>query len=161
MTKVCDNLSVGVIIRDTRGNIALLKRAKFPVGISPVAGHIDDHGSPEQAARDEASEEMGLTVSELEKTNIYERLVHNMCRREGGDHHTWYVYETTVADTTLRPSEDETKGASWYDQKQLQAFADRTKAYHEGKTPEAEWVENPGLEDVWLAFLSELGYITV
>lgn len=160
MSKICDNLSVGVIIRDNSGNIALLKRAKFPVGISPVAGHVDDHGSPEQAAKDETSEEMGLTVLDLKKTKIYGRLVNNVCRREGGDHHTWYVYETTVEDTVLRPSEDETKGASWYDQNQLQAFADRTKAYHEGKISEAEWEENPGLEDVWVSFLSELGYIT-
>jgi NUDIX domain len=69
MTKQCDNTSVGVVIRDAEGRFALLKRAKFPVGIAPAAGHIDDHGSPEQAALDEVREELGivLTLDELKK----------------------------------------------------------------------------------------------
>lgn len=160
MSKVCDHTSVGIVIRDSEGSFALLKRAKFPIRIAPVAGHIDDHGSPEQAAKDEVFEELGLTVSDLTKTNINDRRVDNKCRREGGDYHNWTVYETTVEDTTLRPSEDETKGAGWYSQEQLQALADRTKAYQAGKIPEAEWAEIPGLEEVWVSFLGELGYIT-
>ena len=159
--KICDNTSVGIVIRDKAGNFALLKRAKFPIAIAPVAGHIDDHGSPEQAALDEVSEELGLTVINLTKTPIYNRRMENKCRRIGGDHHNWYVFTTTVADTAMKPSEDETRGAGWYDKEQLQALVDRTKAYQAGEIAEDAWAENPGLEVVWVTFMSELGYITV
>jgi hypothetical protein len=107
------------------------------------------------------SEELGLAVSVLARTNIYDHRVDNKCRREGGDYHNWYLFEVTVDDITLRPSEDETKGAGWYDTEQLQSLADRTKAYQAGEVPEVDWNENPGLEEVWVPFLSELGYITV
>ena len=161
MSKVCDHTSVGIVIKDKAGRFALLKRARFPVGIAPVAGHIDDHGSPEQAAKDEVSEELGLTVSDLATTNIYNRRVENTCRREAGDHHQWYVFEVTVEDTTLHPSKDETKGASWYTQGQLQSLADRTGAYRGGEIAETAWNDDPGIEEVWVPFLQELGYITV
>src|SRR5487761_1087297 len=102
MSKICDHTSVGVIIHDQMGSLALLKRAKFPVGIAPAAGHIDDHGSPEQAARDEVYEELGIKVTDLAKTSISNRRVENKCRREGGDYHYWYVFEATIADATLK-----------------------------------------------------------
>ena len=160
MAKVCDHTSVGVIVRDNEGRYALLKRARFPIGIAPPAGHIDDHGGAEQAAVDEVSEELGISVKDkLQRTAIYERRVDNRCRREGGDHHIWYIFEATIESTKLRPSPDETKGADWYDQEKLQAFADRTDAYLAGKLSEADWEANPGLEEVWVPFLHELGYI--
>lgn len=160
MAKYCDHTSVGVILRDQEGKFALLKRALFPVGIAPAAGHIDDHGSPEQAAIDEAEEELGVSVKDkLQRTAIYDRRVDNTCRREGGDYHHWSVFEATIEPTELRPSPDETKGASWYDQNKLQALADRTEDYHAGKIAKDEWEANPGLEEVWVPFLSELGYI--
>jgi 8-oxo-dGTP pyrophosphatase MutT (NUDIX family) len=160
MSKVCDHTSVGIVIRDSEGRFALLKRAKFPIGIAPVAGHIDDHGSPERAAKDEVSEELGLTVLDLAKTNVYDRRVDNKCRRAGGDYHNWYLFTVTVDDTKLYPSEDETKGAAWYDLGQLQALADRTKSYRIGEVSEADWSDSPGLEEVWAHFLHELGYIS-
>ena len=76
MPKNCDNKSVGVIIQNPEGEVALLRRAKFPVGMAPVAGHVDEHGSPEQAAIDEAAEEVGLhiSLSGLRSTIIQARL---------------------------------------------------------------------------------------
>lgn len=160
MAKVCDHTSVGVIVRNQEGKFALLKRAKFPVGIAPPAGHIDDHGGVEQAAEDEVYEELGISVKgKLQRTAIYERRVENRCRREGGDYHIWYIFKATIESSELRPSPDETKGADWYDQDGLQMFADRTAAYHTGKISEKDWTANPGLEEVWVPFMSELGYI--
>lgn len=159
MTKTCDNTSVGVVIRDGQGRFALLKRAKFPIGIAPAAGHIDGHGSPEQAALDEVREELGIKLEDLQKTKIYARRVENICRRPGGDHHTWYIYEASVADPILKPDKDETKGAAWYTGEQMQALADRTRAYRAGSVPEADWQANPGLEEVWLPFMEELGFV--
>jgi 8-oxo-dGTP pyrophosphatase MutT (NUDIX family) len=160
MIKKCDNTSVGVIIRNSEGQFALLRRAHFPVGIAPVAGHIDSHGSPEQAALDEAEEELGVSPLTIKKTAIYDRRVENKCRRPNGSYHVWYVYDANTAGTLLKPSADETKGAAWYDVGQLEALAARTRSFQAGKISEEDWATNPGLEEVWLAFMEELGYIS-
>ena len=158
MTKPCDNTSVGVIIRDRSGCFALLKRAKFPIGIAPPAGHIDNHGSPEQAALKEVSEELGLKLSDLTKTAIYGRLVDASCSRPGGDHHIWYVYTALTDTTLLKADPKETKGADWYTLEQLRRLAERTRAYYAGRVSETDWAAKPGLEEVWLPFMEELGY---
>lgn len=161
MAKECDHTSVGVIIRNQESKFALLRRARFPIGIAPPAGHIDEHGTIEQAAIDEVFEELGIAVGGLlRRTTIFGRRVKNRCRRLGGDFHRWYLFEAMVERAELRPSPDETEGATWYDQKELQALSNRTKAYRAGEITEEAWMANPGLEEVWVPFLTELGYIT-
>ena len=159
--EMCDNKSVGVVITNTEGELALLRRARFPIGIAPPAGHIDDHGSPEQTAVDEVHEELGLMISfgGLHKTAIQERRVDNQCRRPGGDHHNWTVFETNQFEGGLRPDPDETRGADWYEPELVQALADRTRALQAGQIPQVDWEADPGLEEVWVDFLSELGYV--
>lgn len=160
MVKECDNLSVGVIIRDLEGKIALLKRAKFPVGIAAPAGHVDDHGSLEQTAIQEVQEELGLTIHKSGLHKVIDNLrVENQCRRPGGDHHAWTVFETADFSGKLQPSEDETKGARWYTPSEIQQLADRTKAYQTGNISEEEWQAEPGLEEIWLNFLQRLGIL--
>src|ERR1044072_8809537 len=161
MTKVCDHTSVGVIVKNIDGKLALLERARGAIGMAPIAGHIDDHGSTEQAAVDEAEEELGLIIepSDLQETKIKERRKENVCRREDGTYHVWTVYEADQFLGDLEPSKEETKGANWYSPKQLQALADRTKAFQAGKIAEADWKKKPGLEIIWLDFLTELGYV--
>ena len=162
MAKICDNTSVGVIIINSGGKVALLKRANFPIRIAPPAGHIDDHGSAVQAALDEVEEEIGLIIdpSDLMPTAISERRIDNPCSRTGGDHHVWTVYRAEQFLGDIDPDPEETQGAEWYSKKQLQRLADRTKDYKAGKIPESEWKENPGLEEVWLDFMLELGQVT-
>jgi 8-oxo-dGTP pyrophosphatase MutT (NUDIX family) len=159
--KICDHTSVGVVLEDKQGNVLLLKRALFPVGMAPPAGHIDDHGSPEQAAIDEVEEEVGLVVAiqNLHKTAIQKRRTNLSCRRIDGDHHDWWVYTTDTYDGELRPSPDETKGANWYGRDELQAFADRTRAFQAGSITDEDYQANPGFDEVWLDFLVELGYV--
>lgn len=161
MTKECDNSSVGVIVRDEAGDYALLERRKYPVGIAPAAGHIDDHGSPEQAAIDEVHEELGIVLAfeGLKNTIITARRVENQCRRPKGDHHIWTVYEAIVTRQELHPDKDETKGGRWYAPEEVQALAERTKSYLHGEITEKDWQQNPGLEPVWLDHLTELGHI--
>lgn len=155
--KVCDNTSVGVIVmRD--GKIALLERAKPPVGIAPPAGHIDDHGTAKQAAIDEVFEELGLRVA-LGRVLIDGERKPNVCRRPGGDHHMWWVYEAQEVEGELQPSPDETKMAAWYSMDELQELAQRTKRYIDGHITEDEWTAEPGLEPIWLEMLIELGYV--
>ncbi|HUD05784.1 MAG TPA: NUDIX domain-containing protein [Candidatus Saccharimonadales bacterium] len=160
MAKECDHLSVGVIIEKDE-KIALLRRANFPIAISPPAGHVDGHGSLEQTAVDEVFEELGLIVpvEGLINTDIVNRRVENKCQRIGGDHHSWTVYRATDFGGNLNPSPDETRGAGWYDKKQYEILANRTRQMREGILTPEEWRQNPGLEEVWLGFLSELGYI--
>ena len=161
MAKICDNKSVGVIVTDIDGKYALLKRANFPIRIAPVAGHLDDHGTPVQAASDEAEEELGLVIEPagLKPTKISKRHVANPCSRIGGDHHEWSVFEADQFLGDITPSPEETQGAQWYTKKQLQKLADRTKAYKAGEIPQEEWEADPGLEEVWLDFMLELGHV--
>lgn len=161
MVKFCDNQSVGVVLKNQQGELALLKRGRYPIGMAPPAGHIDTHGIPEQAAIDEVREELGvdLAIDGLVKTAIQYRWVKNLCGRLGGSYHIWNVYEATVDNAELQPDPDETDGAAWYDISAVQALANRTKAYRNREVNEREWIKNPGLEEVWFDFLSELGYI--
>jgi 8-oxo-dGTP pyrophosphatase MutT (NUDIX family) len=159
--QICDNKSVGVIIENDSGAFALLRRARFPIGIAPPAGHLDSHGSLELAAVNEAREESGLIISVggLKRTAIYERRVNNQCRRLGGDHHDWTVFETDQFGGELQPSPDEAKSAGWYDPPLLQELADRTRAFQAGQISPEDWVANPGLEEIWADFFHELGYV--
>lgn len=161
MIKECDNKSVGVIISNPDGEIALLKRARFPIGYAPPAGHIDTHGSAEQAAIDEVQEEVGLRISlsGLTTTIIQEHTVQNTCRRPGGNHHVWDVFATDTFEGEITPNQDEAKTAGWYDEAALQTLAQWTRAYQAGEIDESEWEKNPGLEEIWVDFLTELGYI--
>lgn len=157
----CDNKSVGLVIEDGDGSVALLKRARFPIGFAPPAGHEDDHGSPELTAVEEAYEELGLrlAVGSLIRTIIANRRVDNSCRRPGGDHHMWTVFMANTFDGTITPSVDEAKEAGWYNYATLQKLADRTRAYQARLLSEDEWQANPGLEEIWLDFFVELGYV--
>lgn len=158
---ICDHKSVGVVIENDERRILLIQRGRYPIGFAPPAGHIDDHGSSVQAAVNETAEEVGLqlTPAALKITSIRARRVHNPCRRPGGSYHDWWVYHTTSFGGILRPSPNEVKIAGWYDRKQMQGLADRTQAYLAGRLPAAEWKVSPGLEPVWLRFLTELGYV--
>ena len=159
--KECDNRSVGVVINDDLDRTALLQRARFPIGIAPPAGHVDEHGSPEEAALAEVHEEVGLTlaIGGLVKTHIQGRRVANRCRRPGGDYHDWWVYTATVPAAGLQPDAVETMGAGWYSAAELQKLADRYEAYRNGSIGEDAWQVEPGLEPVWYEFISELGRI--
>ncbi len=160
-SKVCDNKSVGVIIRDTAGMVVLIKRANFPIGYAPVAGHIDDHGSVEQAAVDEVQEEVGLiiTMEDLGSTSIAERRYTNHCRRQGGTYHDWWVFFVDKYQGEIKPDPNETKGADWYDVVELQRLADRTREYQAQMIEQADWEADPGLEETWVDMLVELGLI--
>jgi 8-oxo-dGTP pyrophosphatase MutT (NUDIX family) len=160
-SKPCDNKSVGVIVRNADGAIALLKRARFPFGYAPVAGHIDDHGSVEQAAIDETVEEIGLTIvkEDLQPTEIAQTRFNNHCRRRGGTHHDWWVFTVDNFSGYITPSEEETKGADWYAVSEIQALADRTAQYKGQMIEQQDWEADPGLEDTWAVMLQQLGII--
>lgn len=159
--KTCDHQSVGVIITDKARRFLLLTRAKPPVGIAPVAGHVDEHGSPHSAGCVEAVEEAGVRLVALQHRD--EGYVANICRRPASNPdkpgHYWWIYSAQLSETTTSFSADETRGGGWYTAEQLDALARRTCAYAQGQVPEAEWRAQPGLEPVWVYWLDRLEMI--
>lgn len=153
--KVCDNTSVGIMIRRD-DKVLLIERKKPPFGFAPPAGHVDDHGSFEQAAKDEVHEEVGLTVVSLKLLD--ERKRENYCRRKGGTWHQWKLYEAQV-EGELEPSLDETKQAGWYSKEQVEELSKRTEKYLAGEISEEEWQNKPGLETTWLQWSKEIKII--
>ncbi len=152
MPKVCDHTSVGMLVWK-KDSLLLIERRKFPIGFAPPAGHVDEHGSFEDAARTELQEEVGLQTTGLQL--IHEKRVDNPCRREDGSWHHWKIYR---AETTgeLQRSEEETKQVRWVSPDELRALADRIQAYLAKEVSEEEWTTSPGLEPVWYEFFIEL-----
>lgn len=154
-TKVCDNKSVGMLIRRD-DKILLIERKKFPFGFAPPAGHVDNKGSFENAAKEEVEEEVGLIPKEIKL--IAEGRKENPCRREDGTWHYWKIYQVETVGEVKR-SEDETKQAGWFSIDQIKSLAQKTEKYLAGEIPEEEWRESPGIEPVWLEWFKELNII--
>ncbi|MDO8557324.1 MAG: NUDIX hydrolase [Candidatus Jorgensenbacteria bacterium] len=149
---ICDHKSVGMLIWDG-DKLLLIERRKPPYGFAPPAGHIDDHGSFEDAARKEVEEEVGLNAKKI--TLLAEGRKENPCRREDGTWHYWKIFEVkTEGKVTASPSE--TKQYGWYTKEQIRKLAERTENYILGKISETEWQSSPGIEPVWKEWLSEL-----
>ncbi|MET8014765.1 NUDIX hydrolase [Streptomyces sp. NPDC005271] len=157
--KLCDHASIGVLISCPDG-LLVFERATLPTGIAPVAGHLDQHGSPEQAACDEVAEEVGLAVTHLHP--LLEQWRPNRCRRTptGPVGHRWWIFQAQVSGT-VRPSLREVRAPRWMHPDQLQHYALRTAAYAEGSLDKAEFEQDPGLEPVWVRFLHDLQLITL
>jgi 8-oxo-dGTP pyrophosphatase MutT (NUDIX family) len=156
----CDNTSVGILITDSSRRLLVFDRATPPWGVAGPAGHVDDHGNPEQAAAAEVLEEVGLHVVSLEL--LTRRWRGNRCDRLAGPHgvgHEWWIYQARV-DGALAPSRRETRNARWLTPGQLQALTVRTLAYAGGRLPESEWWAGPGIEPAWVLWLSLAGLIT-
>jgi ADP-ribose pyrophosphatase YjhB (NUDIX family) len=153
--KDCDNTSVGMFIWKD-GKLLLIERMKFPFGFAVPAGHVDNHGSFENAAKEEVEEEVGLEVTELKL--IAEGRRENVCRRPGGSWHYWKLYETKVQGD-LKPSQDETKKAGWYTKDEIRKMAERTEKYTRREISEDEWKLSPGLERNFCEWAKELHII--
>lgn len=138
-------------------DILLIERGKSPFGFAPPAGHVDEHGSFEQAAKDEVREEVGLTPLNL--VLIREGRKENKCRREGGTWHYWKIYKVE-ADGGIKRSEEETKQADWFPPDKINSLAQRTEKYLAGRVPEDEWQKSPGIEPVWCEWFKEIGILS-
>lgn len=154
MIKICDNKSVGMLIRHN-GKLLLIERRKPPFGFAPPAGHVDNKGSFENAVYEEVREEVGLTPIKIKL--IAEGRKDNPCRREGTWHY-WKIYEVQTAGE-IRRSKDETKQAGWFSVNQIKSLAKKTKDYLAGKISKDEWQKSPGIEPVWLEWFEKLKII--
>ena len=155
MGKECDHTSVGMIIKREKDTL-LIERRKPPFGFAPPAGHVDDKGSFENAAKEEVEEEVGLSPKDIKL--LLEGRKNNSCRREGSSWHYWKIYQVDT-DGDIKRSKDETKQAGWFSTDQIRSLAQGTEKYRAGEISEKEWQQSPGLEPVWLDWFKELGIL--
>ena len=169
----CDQHSVGVIITrngdDGTEYLVITREGDGPSGVAPIAGHVyDGHTNPDQAARDEVTEEVGQTIRTLRR--VAEGWRDNRCcpdhylpaGHSGTPGHYWWIYQATVKPgRPLHPRKGETRDARWVTSATLQDLADRTVVYALGEVPEDKWQRNPGLEPVWCHWLTHLRIITL
>lgn len=157
-TKLCDNTSVGVLITDHTGDrVLMFERATRPFGVAPIAGHVNEHGTPEDAAIAEAHEELGLTITELRP--VYVEWYANRCRRLAGPlghGHNWTVYRAE-ATGTITPAAREARSPRWVHLSEVVGLAQRTVQYARGEINETDWQAAPGLEPIWTVLLSSAG----
>jgi ADP-ribose pyrophosphatase YjhB (NUDIX family) len=156
MAKICDHTSVGMLVW-RNDKLLLIERKRPPFGFAPPAGHVDEDGDDfEAAAKRELEEEVGLITKDIEL--VIEGRKENHCRREDGNWHYWKIYKID-AEGDIKPSEDETKQAGFYDKIEIAVLIDKTKRYLNGEIKQEDWEQNPGLEPVWYEWLKELEII--
>lgn len=154
MVPLCDNKSVGVVITNLDGDVLLLERARFPLGLAPPAGHVDEHGGCIEAAIAEVCEEVGISLQPKNLiVKVSDRRVANKCRRDGGDYHDWTIYTSTVNDASLSPDPHETNGATWYTKSEIQELVTKTKRLDHTAMQD----DMPVLELFWADIFIELG----
>ncbi len=150
--KICDHTSVGILVW-RKDELLLIERGVLPTGFAPPAGHVDNHGSYEDAAKAELKEETGLTALNLKL--LLKGRVSNICSREDGTYHDWKIYEAETKGK-LKRSKRETKQAGWYSKEEIKKLMERTEKYFEGEISEEKWEKNPGIEPVWYDFFKDL-----
>jgi 8-oxo-dGTP pyrophosphatase MutT (NUDIX family) len=94
----------------------LIDRKRFPFCWAGVAGHIEEGEKPEEAAKKELREEVGLKAKKL-KLVLKKRFYPNPCRR-GGKSHFWWVFKTEWAGK-VQVNKKEVKEYRWLTKEQL------------------------------------------
>ncbi len=156
MEKLCDNTSVGVIVQNNRDEFLLLNRQKFPYGWAAPAGHIDEHGTAEQAATSELAEETGIHIAAEGLTRALHNVrIENVCRRSGGNFHSWNVYMARTSQEPIHTNIEEARSLRWFTRAELQRLAHQTRTL----TEHTKDNRDNYLEAVWLRFFVELGVI--
>ncbi|MDP3954580.1 MAG: NUDIX hydrolase [bacterium] len=177
MAKICDNTSVGMIIKNG-DDMAIIFRKNYPEAYALPAGHVDGDNPWNVGLKREVREEVGLDVTQ-DKV-VFKKDIDNPCKRENGSHHSWEVSEAISWTGELKAGYD-AKEARWRNLEKVKELARRTEYFinkyaipydavgeltvaifginpGEKKT-DPEWKENPGLEPVWYYILKELKYI--
>ncbi|WP_017584319.1 NUDIX hydrolase [Nocardiopsis valliformis] len=161
-TTRCCGTSVGARVRrrtPAGWTYLLIGRAWWPNGHAPVAGHVADaHEDAASALLAEMAEETGLQVSS-------HRLLHqvhlpNLCASRPAFPllgHRWWIYDATVTGT-LAPDLEETTGAVWVNDRELQELADIT-INHAVDGLAARDLPHRALEAVWVEHLVRTGDI--
>lgn len=151
--KPCDHTSVGIIAERNR-KVLLIDRRRPPYGFAPPAGHVDGRSSFLKAAQAELREEVGLTADALEL--IGEGVMFNRCRRSNGHHHHWKIYRALRLQGLERPAPKEAKSLRWATRSELLSLAQGAIRKKADQKFNGEF-----LEEVWVQWLSILGYVSL
>lgn len=172
MPKICDNTSVGQIIKQD-GSFLMIERFNYPQSYAFVAGHGDGLAM-EAAAKKESLEEAGIEI--VENKLVWKGNINNFCKREGGNHHVWEVFEA-IFWTGEPKAGDDAKEFFWALPERLRQLANRTEYFMKkydifydrvadltkaifgdpkDKKTDPQWQNDMGLEPVWYFILKEL-----
>ena len=176
MVKKCDNTSSGIIFEEN-GKILLIERHNYPQAVALPAGHLDGD-KPNGNAILESSQEVGLALTDMNL--FWHNTVDNPCKREGGNHHDWWIFKARKWSGEVKAGDD-AKKAFWSSYEELQKFAARTEYFMRkynipytevgrltkeifGDVPaekktDPEWQAEMGLEPVWYFILKALKLI--
>ena len=172
MLKTCDHTSVGIIVRNPQGDVAVIKRKNFPVAYALPAGHCDGDSYEEAVVR-EAKEEIGIAI--LSQRKVFEGNFCNPCRRDGESHHDWQIFEAEGWDGEPVAGSD-AQELIWLSELSIVALATRTwritqRYGFQGLDSHAhligllnadpQWQQSPGLELIWCIMLTRIGMIRI
>lgn len=175
MAKTCNNTSAGQIIRDGE-SVLVIERRNYPEAYALPAGHVDEGEPFSKAALRETREEVGFSV-EGNKL-VFREDIDNPCKREGGTHHRWGVYDASSFTGEFKAGSD-AKKCRWVTRQELARMAERTEYFMRKydipytevgkltraifgadpsqKRTDSEWKEQMGLEPVWYYMLKKIG----
>lgn len=171
MIKICDNTSGGILVYKGQ-DLLMIERKKNNFGMAIPAGHLDGDASGQGTAR-ELKEETGIIADEL--TLRLEKTLPNTCKREGGTHHAWSIFEASRWHGDVRPSESEVKSYFWASPQKIRELSQKLEDLAlKKKIPltlkhlallvketneDPEWISHPGLEPPMYFLFKELGII--
>jgi ADP-ribose pyrophosphatase YjhB (NUDIX family) len=185
----CDNFSVGVVVEAViRGvrRFLMIFRGNYPRCIAFPAGHLDGGEYPVKALA-EVLEETGVELWMRDLYMVYEGVIANPCKRDGGVRHDWraYRYHGQPENLILKAGDD-AKKAFCASEEELRYWAVRTEFFfsklglnwievgtltlkifgdpktgpvtEEERALYADWQKDPGLEPVWYFMLRMSGF---
>ncbi|MBP9749787.1 MAG: NUDIX hydrolase [Candidatus Pacebacteria bacterium] len=101
--------SVGIVVQNTRGEVLLFKRVKYPFLWTIPAGHLEVGEDPYVATLRELAEETGVVAQTVGL--LYEGEVRGDACVGGADVHMWHLYHAVVQDVV--PTIEVEEGAEW------------------------------------------------
>jgi hypothetical protein len=160
LARICDNMAVGVVIRNRDGQYLAFRRATYPAGYALAESHVDGGRGFEAVADAVMGRKSGLDLTGL--TLAWNGWRDNACDRRPGREgigHEWRVFRGQV--TGWLRADPATSPARLVTGSQLQQLANRTALYARGRLSDAEFAGRPGLEAVWVRFLHEMGLVVM
>lgn len=153
MTVICDNKSVGMILKNSEGKYLVILRKTSPKVYACPASHVDVHGGSVEIAKEELPKEAG--ISDVKLSLVLQKDYPNPCSR-GGKHHLWSVFEG-IYDGPI--SDSDAGKVSWKTAEEIKELSERTEMHREGKISQDDYEKDPGFEDVWINIFRDLNIL--